>query len=957
MANPVEVWKSAKHPFDVWPDVERHAAAGTSMKDIDTADLERMKWHGFFYRKRDAPGRYMNRTRITAGELTAEKAREIALIAYEYGHGIIDVTTRANIQVQGLEIQHLPRVAARLANVGLTAKQTGHDNIRNVFAHPFAGLMPDELFDTRALCHEITELFVDNREYSDLPRKLNICLNGTEHHSSHFWTQDVSFLAMPTDDGVMFQVLLGGTQGQNPRLAWHLPVLVRPEQVVEVTRAILELFRAHGSREKRNAARLRFLIERIGIGGVLDWLEEHLPFPLQPCVQEPMPASTYDELIGWFRQADVRCWTMGLAIPLGRLTWQQLEGLAVLSRKWGDGNLRTTHEQGIAVVNIPTAFKDAAATAAAALGLSVHADAFDRNTMACTGSQFCNIAVTDTKGHMFQLIERLRKKALKLHGIRIHMSGCPSSCAQHFTADVGLKGVRVRRLLGTREGFDVFLGGGISGRVHMGLPYKLGVDVDQLPTLIDGIVNEYYLRHKPGQTFSAYWREVLKAQEAQKVGDDDYQPPVWVCENCEHLHTGEDPPVFCPACAGLRRNFARIAEGECETAGQSDKWTVGEVRREDEFVFAAESDAVLHSAGVTVVVQGQEYALFRVNGDVFAIDSACPHEGAPLGEGEIQDGVVTCPWHAWTFNTCTGCSVEPVGNDVRRYETLEEDGKVFLKPATAGGADRETLGPSDKETSPLSDGPRVRQTARAVTARLPVLDVITEAPGVRTFRLDNSAASIPLDYPGKFVKVRVPIDGEDVWRSFTICSSPTDARFIDLTIKRNPDGVVSNYLFDSVSTGDSLSIKGPLGGFYFDPERHTEPLVLISAGSGITPMMSIARFLTGTGNTPACTFLSGARTSADMLFHDECLRLAEEHESFRYRVTLSQPGDTWEGPRGRISMETVQDSVESLAGNRYFLCGPNDFMDALRDGLTAAGVPSERIHTEQFHTTQSPVTV
>lgn len=629
MANPVELWKSEKHSFDVWPDVERYASAAMAMKEIPTPDLERMKWHGFFYRKRDNPGRYMTRIRITAGELSADAAREIAHIAYEYGHGIIDITTRANVQVQGLEITHLPKVAARFEKVGLTAKQTGHDNIRNVFAHPYSGLLPDELIDTRQLCHDITALFVDSREYSDLPRKLNICLNGTDHHSAHFWTQDISFLAtrnvgwaVPTNgrqstfdgvpasdgghsppyDGIAFQVLIGGTQGQNPHLAWHLPVLVEPSQVVAVTKCILDLFRAKGSREKRNAARFRFLVEEIGVGGVLEWLEEHLPFRLQPSVAEPSPATSGDDLVGWFRQKETQIspevgwavptnggeqafdgvqatdgghsppynsgrnnrplWTFGLSVPLGRLTWNQLECLALLAKKWGDGQLRTTHEQGIAVINIPTGFKDAAATDAAALGLSVHADPFELNTMACTGSQFCNIAVTETKGHMFQLIEKLRKKALKLHGIRIHMSGCPSSCAQHFTADIGLKGVRVRRLLGTREGFDVYLGGGIAGQVHMGLPYKLGVDVDQLPTLVESVVEEFYLRHKSGQTFSAYWREKLQALEVEKVGDDDYQLPTWICESCDYDHKGEDPPVFCPSCAGLRRNFARIDEDE-----------------------------------------------------------------------------------------------------------------------------------------------------------------------------------------------------------------------------------------------------------------------------------------------------------------------------------------------------------------------------------------------------------
>ena len=993
MANPVEVWKSEKHSFDVWPDVERYAADATAMKEIPTPDLERMKWHGFFYRKRDNPGRYMTRIRITAGELSADAAREIAHIAYEYGHGIVDITTRANVQVQGLEITQLPKVAARFDKVGLSAKQTGHDNIRNVFAHPYSGLLPDELIDTRQLCHDVTALFVDSREYSDLPRKLNICLNGTDHHSAHFWTQDISFLAcrlrLSDETRIAFQVLIGGTQGQNPHLAWHLPVLVEPSQVVAVTKCILDLFRAKGSREKRNAARFRFLVEEIGVGGVLEWLEEHLPFPLQPSVAEPSPATSGDEFVGWFRQKETTwvagagpqgspgasdagaspssspghpgpLWTLGLSVPLGRLTWNQLEGLALLAKKWGDGQLRTTHEQGIAVINIPTGFKDAAATDAAALGLSVHADPFELNTMACTGSQFCNIAVTETKGHMFQLIEKLRKKALKLHGIRIHMSGCPSSCAQHFTADIGLKGVRVRRLLGTREGFDVYLGGGIAGQVHMGLPYKLGVDVDQLPTLVESVVEEFYLRHKSGQTFSAYWREKLQALEAEKVGDDDYQLPTWICESCDYDHKGEDPPVFCPSCAGLRRNFARIEEGDGGTVGQSDKGT-NEVAREDGFAFAAKLDQLSESEALGVQVDGNDVALYLVDGNVHAILDSCPHEGAQLSDGEVNDGVVTCPWHGWTFNACTGCSVEPAGNDVRSFETLVEDGRVFVK---AGG---ETRGQSDKETGgqefqvTRSDSPNVRLSdgplsiAKPVTATLPVLDILQETPDVRTFRLDNSTAKIPLDYPGRFVKICVPIDGKDVWRSFTIASSPTQPQTIDLTIKRNPAGVVSNYLFDELEVGSTLKLKAPLGGFFFAPQKQTEPLVLVSAGSGITPMMSIARFLRDTGSDLPCTFLYGARSPADIIFHEECLRLAETSESFRYHATLSQPGDNWDGSVGRVCDDALIENIPDLPTARYFLCGPNAFMDELRTFLQSAGVPTDRIHTEQFHSSPTPV--
>ena len=684
MVNPAEVWKSKKHSFDVWPDVLRHAEAGTAMAAIDRADLERMKWYGFFFRKRDAPGRYMNRIRITAGELTAAQAREIAAIAYEHGHGIVDVTTRANLQVQGLGIERLPEVAERLAAVGLTSKQTGHDNVRNVFAHPFAGLLPDELIDTRALCHDITALFVDSREYADLPRKFNICLNGTAEHSVHFWTQDLSFLACRVGGQVRFQVLVAGTQGQNPHLAWRLPVLVRPDQVVAVTAALLDLFRVRGSREKRHRARLRHLVERIGIDAVRMWIAERVP--LQPWLDLPGPAPAVrnDDLVGWFPQVQPDRWTMGLCVPLGRLSWRQLEALAVLAGRWGGGRLRTTHEQGVAVIDIPGGFRDAAATDAAAVGLSMHADTLARNTVACTGTQFCNIAVTETKGAMFRLVDTLRQRTLALHGIRIHMSGCPSSCAQHFTADIGLKGVRVRRLVGTREGFDVYLGGGVAGDVHLGLRYRLGVDVEQLPLLIEEVVNEYYLKHRAGQTFSAYWRAKLREVEAARVGEDDYRPEIWICDRCAYRHRGEDPPVFCPGCAGVRRLFARLEAGGPDTAAGKKIPPA----RDDGFVFAIRENALAEGGAAAVDVGGRAYALFRVGGAVHAIDGHCPHAGGALAEGSLDKGVVTCPLHGWTFDACTGRNLDPGGADAACYPTLVEDGRIYVKPTAAAGASR-----------------------------------------------------------------------------------------------------------------------------------------------------------------------------------------------------------------------------------------------------------------------------
>ncbi len=157
--NQIEEWKRKKHGFDVWPDMLSHAEQATPMKNIPSDDLERMKWFGSFYRKRDGEGTYMLRIRIPAGELTSEQTREIARISYEYGYGIVDVTTRANMQVQGLNISQVPKALERLNKVGLTTKQTGHDNIRNVFGHPYSGLDSKELMDTRNLCRQVTALF------------------------------------------------------------------------------------------------------------------------------------------------------------------------------------------------------------------------------------------------------------------------------------------------------------------------------------------------------------------------------------------------------------------------------------------------------------------------------------------------------------------------------------------------------------------------------------------------------------------------------------------------------------------------------------------------------------------------------------------------------------------------------------------------------------------------------
>ena len=681
--NKIEAFKAAKHPLEVWDDLLRWVAQGYRSDQIDADDNERLKWYGFLHRKRDG-GRYMMRVRVTGCELSAQAARELAFIAYEYGHGIVDITTRGNIQVQGLSLAQLPKARTRLQQVGLETLQTAHDNVRNIYGHPLSGLVAQELYDTRDLCRQLSELVLGSRIYSDLPRKFNIALCGMPEASLHYWTQDIAFLAMRDEQGkVGFHVLVGGKQGQEPQLGQPLPVVVEPQQVVAVTRALLDLFRAQGDRRDRRRARFAWVVRRLGVSGILEYLDAQLPFPLRPWVREPAPPTGYEDLVGWHAQKDDQRWVMGLCVPLGRLSWQQLEGLALLSKRWGDGTLRTTYDQGILVPGIASGFRHAAATEAAKYGLSPLGDPLARSTIACTGKQFCNIAVTETKGHMLRLMDQLRRRGVVLHGIRIHMSGCPSSCGLHHTADIGLKGVRVRRLLGTREGFDVYLGGGVAGRLQPGLLYRMGVDVDQLPQVIEEVVNQYYRHHKPGQTFSAYWREQLAHQEAKKVGEGEYQPPTWVCEGCGYRFQGEDPPVFCPGCAGLRRLFAREEDQTSSPGAQASPGT-GQgnqevVRDAQGYVALAPVEQVPQQGGLVVHVQGVELALFRTPDAVVAVENLCPHAGASLAEGTVEQGVVTCPLHGWRFRLCDGCSVEPPGERIRVFPTKVHDQRVWVR--------------------------------------------------------------------------------------------------------------------------------------------------------------------------------------------------------------------------------------------------------------------------------------
>lgn len=231
---------------------------------------------------------------------------------------------------------------------------------------------------------------------------------------------------------------------------------------------------------------------------------------------------------------------------------------------------------------------------------------------------------------------------------------------------------------------------------------------------------------------------------------------------------------------------------------------------------------------------------------------------------------------------------------------------------------------------------------------LSVIDVIQESEDVRTFRLDNSTGFLATHKPGMFVKVCFDINGNEVWRSFTISSSPRNPDRIDLTIKRNCSGEVGNCFFNHIIPGSEIKIKGPSGQFFFDEELHTEPVVLLCAGIGITPIMSIVRFLSESNSRRDCILFYGARTHPESIFDSELRSLSTSMPGFQYYLTLSQPSPQWSGYCGQLNFDFIRAKISQTLVSRFFLCGPRQFNQEFEKQLLSAGVSQSLIHCEQF---------
>jgi nitrite reductase (NADH) large subunit len=452
--NKVEVMKEDKDGLDCLPDLLRHAPTN-NWAELTEDDKQRAKWHGLFFRK-PTPGFFMLRLRLNAGQADARQLRVIAELVEQYGKGFADLTTRQQIQLRWFTLADVEDIWRRLDEVGLHSRQTGMDNVRGVCGCPVAGLTPHELFDASPVVREYTDLIVGNRDFTNLPRKFNVTITGCLENCCHPETQDIglvpSYRELEGRQVNGFNLLVGGKQGSGGyRPATLLDVFVPPEEAARLALEVTAIFRDHGSRAARNRARLAFLIDDRGPKWFRQELERRWGRPLLKAGAELRKKHHADHLgINAQRHSPSSSapplYYVGMNVPVGRITTAQLRGVADLAECYGNGEVRVTVGQNLIVPNVPESRIGALTDEPIFRELPYDPSPVMRGLVACTGNDYCPLALIETKGWALRVAKELeqRTEGRKLQPLTIHWSGCAAGCGMHSVSTIGLQGCRAR---------------------------------------------------------------------------------------------------------------------------------------------------------------------------------------------------------------------------------------------------------------------------------------------------------------------------------------------------------------------------------------------------------------------------------------------------------------------------------------------------------------------------------
>ncbi|MGC1309797.1 MAG: ferredoxin--nitrite reductase [Phormidesmis sp.] len=499
--NKFEKYKAEKDGLAVKDELEKFAEMG--WEAVDETDLTgRLKWLGVFYRP-VTPGKFMLRMRMPHGVLSSHKMRVLAEIVERYGDdGCADITTRQNLQLRGVRLEDIPDIFKRFEQAGLTSIQSGMDNVRNITGSPVAGIAANELIDTQGLVIKVQDMITNNSkgnyDFTNLPRKFNIALEGSREDSIHSEINDIAFLpAFKDGEGseLGFNVIVGGffsarrCDSAIPLNAW----VPADDTVVEICRAILSVFRDKGARGNRQQTRLMWLIESMGFDQFRAAVEAEMGETLLPAA--PEDAITEDgksDHLGVHPQKQSGLNYVGLHVPVGHIYAEDMFEFARLAEVYGNGEIRLTVEQNLIIPNIPDSRLEAFLQEEPVKKFSIEPSELVRRVVSCTGSRFCNFAIIETKQRAHAMAQALDSLLSVDQPVRMHWTGCPNSCGQPQVADIGFLGTKARKDGKSVEAVDIYMGGKVGKHAQLGERVMKGVPCEDLQEVVSDLLQEKF---------------------------------------------------------------------------------------------------------------------------------------------------------------------------------------------------------------------------------------------------------------------------------------------------------------------------------------------------------------------------------------------------------------------------------------------------------------------------------
>jgi sulfite reductase (ferredoxin) len=522
-AQRVERLKREKNPWEGLDDIRRFAREGFGSITPEWLGTY-FRWWGV-YTQGDGAGAiggkngegkalpyFMVRIRIPNGLLHSHQLRTIADVTEKYARGTADLTVRQNIQLHWVTIEGLPELLDALWRAGLTTMGSCGDDTRNITGCPLAGVDADEIFDASSLALEANRFFVGNGDFYNLPRKFKVCITGCHVWCAYPEINDVGLTAIRRggrDSEIGFSLRVGGGLSTDPHLAVRLNAFVRRQQVIPVLKGIAEIFReSEKLRENRERARLKFLFLRHGwtADSFQQELERRMGFRLDPAVEERPPDDVYRDHVGIHPQKQTGYSYVGAAVLRGRISAQQMRAAADAADRFAGGELRTTNMQNLLIVNVPNRNLGALASEVEAIGLPVGGSPFWRGVVACSGSEFCKIAITETKSFSRWLVEELEERlpGFEQH-LKLHVTGCPNSCGQHWIADIGIEGKKIKVDGRQQDAYYFCVGGAVGLHQSVARPIGYRCLASEVPDAIERLLHRYLDQRSPDENLRRFF--------------------------------------------------------------------------------------------------------------------------------------------------------------------------------------------------------------------------------------------------------------------------------------------------------------------------------------------------------------------------------------------------------------------------------------------------------------------